>query len=601
MTLRDDIKPSTPDHPSPWLAGLFTKPLPLVLVELFVALSLAVNYSFLLKPLCTPKNTGDMFSPVTFWYLSKNTGFNPRLLPTAWRTRLMAPAVSSWFLHTQIKEPVNSQSKYPNFPVMAQSPEFQKVFGLYHAAWLFLTFVLLIAFRRDALLLILGIFAGLMYNFGDPVRMYCYPWDIPAIFFFTLVCLLFDRGRIWFLLPVIVLGALFKETVLCCALLVLFGSHWNWWKRTVAFLTVVFATFGINRLLMAHYDVQTSMLAMNRASSLYGLFHDSHLLGNIKYLFDAVGNHLVFANAGSLLLALLIPWHNRRDILFKVIILVFAIGQFFYGLIIEVRVWQELLPVSWMLVSEAVTRRWTATPAGPAETPDALDRLMHRSHWMTMSSLAAIALVIFAYAKTLAPPPRPEGKSDEQFLREITAAAENGQAVAQFQLANIYLNRQDLDNTIKWMRAAAEQGMMEAQLNLGLVLTGKRRDYAGAIEWLEMAAAQGSAVAQYELGFIYWNGLAGTQDHTKAFQLLQAAAEQGEMNAQFAVGDIYQQGYGGQPDLITAYKWYKLAMIRGAAPAAERLKACAADMTKSQIAAAEKLVKEFQEASQQPQ
>ena len=102
------------------------------------------------------------------------------------------------------------------------------VFGFYHALWLFLLFGVLILHRRDALLIMLGVFGGLMYNFTIPAGRWFYPWDMPTLFFFTWACLLYDQRRLFPLLVVVWLGSLFKETTLCCALLVLLGRHWPW-------------------------------------------------------------------------------------------------------------------------------------------------------------------------------------------------------------------------------------------------------------------------------------------------------------------------------------------------------------------------------------
>src|SRR5262249_13959465 len=150
-------------------------------------------FFYLVRPQCLPKSLGNISPAITFAYLSHTQTLSPDLVRASWKTRVLAPAISSWLLDTQIKEKVDVQpQKYHSFQDLIKSQEFQNVFGFYHASWLFLLFLAIIYFRRDALFLILAVFAGLMYNLIVPAGMYYYPWDMPALFFFTLACLLYD-------------------------------------------------------------------------------------------------------------------------------------------------------------------------------------------------------------------------------------------------------------------------------------------------------------------------------------------------------------------------------------------------------------------------
>ena len=62
---------------------------------------------------------------------------------------------------------------------------------------------------------------------------------------------------------------------------------------------------------------------------------------------------------------------------------------------------------------------------------------------------------------------------------------------------------------VKWYRQAAEQGVVEAQYNLGFMYVkgqGVAQDYKTAIKWYSQAAEQGDAKAQYILGLTYGLG-----------------------------------------------------------------------------------------------
>ena len=67
----------------------------------------------------------------------------------------------------------------------------------------------------------------------------------------------------------------------------------------------------------------------------------------------------------------------------------------------------------------------------------------------------------------------------------------------------------DINEAINWYRKAAEQGIVEAQENLGyLYLKGDRvpKDRTEAAKWYRKAAEQGVAIDQNMLGLFYIKG-----------------------------------------------------------------------------------------------
>jgi hypothetical protein len=83
-------------------------------------------------------------------------------------------------------------------------------------------------------------------------------------------------------------------------------------------------------------------------------------------------------------------------------------------------------------------------------------------------------------------------------LRLSRPLAEQGNAVAQFYLGNMYLRGKgvphDYAEARKWLRGAADQGYPRAQLFLGLMYgqgdAGVAQDYVQAYMWLKLAAVQ---------------------------------------------------------------------------------------------------------------
>lgn len=406
---------------SSWLARRLSKPAGLVGLESFVALSLVVYFFFLMLPESgAPRSyDGNEMNYYLFTYLSDH----PYPLPhhknllagfDNWKARLPGPMITGWVHDVALKicahrsrlNPADADKLYFGgyyflMPAVA--------FGFYHALWLFLLFGILILHRRDALLIMLGVFSGLMYNFTIPAGKWFYPWDMPAMFFFTWACLLYDKRQLFPLMAVVWLGSLFKETTLCCALLILMAGHWPWKKRIAGFAVTLIGCLLTRKLLMAAYGVKTMFFALNNAENAHELVLKTWgvLLDNLHLLFGASLNHVLFTNAGALFIMMLIPWRNRRDIVFKILAVVFIIGQFLCGIIVEFRIWYEILPLGWMVISETLLNRFPVFGHGPADSApwqpdpvanDRTNRVMQGSYWLMILS---IGLILFGILSVL--------------------------------------------------------------------------------------------------------------------------------------------------------------------------------------------------------
>lgn len=131
------------------------------------------------------------------------------------------------------------------------------------------------------------------------------------------------------------------------------------------------------------------------------------------------------------------------------------------------------------------------------------------------------------------------GKQDyPTALREFTAAAEAGDAEAQYSLAQLYENGQgvlrDPDKILYWYRKSAQQGYDLAQNNLGFMYEngeGVPRDFVEALRWYRLSAEQGYAVAQYNLGSMYARGAGIAHDYIQAYLWTALASGQGDRGA----------------------------------------------------------------------
>ena len=97
------------------------------------------------------------------------------------------------------------------------------------------------------------------------------------------------------------------------------------------------------------------------------------------------------------------------------------------------------------------------------------------------------------------------------------------------------------------LKAAAEQGDVEAQLNLGYMYgfgEGVPQNDTEAVRWFRMAAEQGLATAQFNLGIGYQYGRGVPKNDAEAVRWYRLAAEQGDTTAQYKLGYMYGSGEG---------------------------------------------------------
>merc|ERR1712039_636517 len=87
-------------------------------------------------------------------------------------------------------------------------------------------------------------------------------------------------------------------------------------------------------------------------------------------------------------------------------------------------------------------------------------------------------------------------------MRFLQAAAEQGHVLAQNNLGAQYYNKRSFKEAAFWFHAAAKQGFAPAQTAIGWQLavgTGVDKDLRQGIRWLEAAAEQGDEEAMRNL------------------------------------------------------------------------------------------------------
>jgi tetratricopeptide (TPR) repeat protein len=314
----------------------------LLSVELFVVISLCVAYFFLVR---NYYDGGDPMNRYAFTAGSeKYYRLDQPIMCDAWKGRLSGLLLSGTLIDSTVDEHIRT-------PRLKE--RLNNAFGLYHTFWLLLLFVAVTFALRHSLFINLGIFAALIYNFSPAAGPYFYPWDIPATLFFTLAVLFFERRQMWLMTAATCAGCFFKETVLVCALLVLFAGHWKWGKRLLTFAGLVAVYVLGKKVLLSLLHLDAAGLSMGNAPNLAELLRHTYLNYNFKVLLSPTINHVIFANAGTLVAVLVLGW-RKRFLPYMALILVFLGGQLLYGGLNEFRIFMEVLPLSLILLSE----RW---------------------------------------------------------------------------------------------------------------------------------------------------------------------------------------------------------------------------------------------------
>lgn len=127
----------------------------------------------------------------------------------------------------------------------------------------------------------------------------------------------------------------------------------------------------------------------------------------------------------------------------------------------------------------------------------------------------------------------------------------------------------------KWIRMAAENGLIDAQVKLGLIYLDEYPDVAKedasiGFRWMKKAFESGDDSATIFLGMLYYSGIGTEQNHSKALELIRKIAQKGNSQACLALGIFYEEGKAVPQDDHKALEWYKRAADLGEEMGKER-------------------------------
>ena len=154
--------------------------------------------------------------------------------------------------------------------------------------------------------------------------------------------------------------------------------------------------------------------------------------------------------------------------------------------------------------------------------------------------------------------------------------------------------RGDLATALRELTPLAEQGNAGAQYYLAQMYRrgdGVLQDYKTAVKWYRLAAEQGYAKAQYNLAWMYEDGKGVLQDYKTAVKWYRLAAEQGYAKAQTNLGVMYAKGDGVIADKVYAHMWGNIGSSNGNENGGKLRDIVSKEMTSSQLEKAQDLAR----------
>ncbi len=267
------------------------------------------------------------------------------------------PRLFSYLLTAPFIE-LREEAGLPFLPGNMVRSVFERLVATWSFIWFFAVLLLFLATDRP-LLNMFGTAAAV--SFAYSLQGMVYPYDLPALFFATLVCLLVQRGFSKWLPLALGLGTGFKETIAVFSVLPFFLDGPR--KERLRDLAIC---------LLACYFVWTA-IDLYSPGDFAGLeavtsAEDAQSASRWKLFLNArlaliPSNLFLFLNAGLALPIFFLPTGGDRLAQgFRAVAILFAAGLFLFAQVTEFRVWFELIPLCLYSVQRFLDREGATAP-----------------------------------------------------------------------------------------------------------------------------------------------------------------------------------------------------------------------------------------------
>lgn len=174
----------------------------------------------------------------------------------------------------------------------------------------------------------------------------------------------------------------------------------------------------------------------------------------------------------------------------------------------------------------------------------------------------------------------------------LLAASEQGVAQAQYDLARLYFKLDADERGLTWLRQAVDRDHPQAHTLLSRMYRegrGVPRNEAESIRLLHRAAELEDPAAQNEYGVALRDGSRLGSDAHQSFQWFEKAAWNGYIDAQFNLALAYLHGTGVERDRVRGVAWLEVCRDKTYRDAIRELGRARNGLTPEQLEAAEQL------------
>ncbi len=180
----------------------------------------------------------------------------------------------------------------------------------------------------------------------------------------------------------------------------------------------------------------------------------------------------------------------------------------------------------------------------------------------------------------------------EKAEKWLKAASDQGVAQAEYDLATFYYGREDYVQTLAWLEKAAAQDHPQAHTLLSTLYQegyGVAVDEAESVRLLRRAAVLGDPVAQTYLGVALREGSRMKSNARESFEWFEKAAAQGYTDGLVNLGIAYVKGTGVSRDVVNGVAWLEIGRARHSRNAIRALSWARKGLTPDQLQAAREL------------
>ena len=270
-------------------------------------------------------------------------------MTAAWYCDFFKDTVNGFKGHPVEAKPININGKLHRIIDMQPIKLFDAI-ASWNAGWMLLTLLLIVFIvKKNTLLWIFGMSAGILFAWTPAARGIIYPYDGPIMFLWVLVVLLgmSQKYRYW-IFPIIMIGTGFKETIIVCSLI-----PFLWFdiplKQRIKWFIICGTSACFVKLFLSLIAETTPFFTMQTKDILTKNFHGDPncklaFIKNVQALIHLRLDYPLFAIGGMLIALFLLP--NKKIIVgWKIISGLFVFNIMIFGIITEYRLWHELVPV----------------------------------------------------------------------------------------------------------------------------------------------------------------------------------------------------------------------------------------------------------------